>query len=72
MGNKFLKFGDAKFKKLEFHSCKSANSSGNIIIEKITISNRSPCSKNESKYFVSYIGNEKVTPLCVLFPKMSR
>lgn len=53
MGNKFLKFGDAKFKKLEFHSCKSANSSGNIIIEKITISNRSPCSKNGSKCFVS-------------------
>ena len=36
----------------------------------ITISNEPPCSKG-SEYLVCYKNNEKITPLCVLFPKMS-
>ena len=38
----------------------------NLNIDKKVISDKFPCAKKVSTYYVSYKNNEKIIPLCVL------
>lgn len=61
----FLKFSEIECEKREFDDSTRAIAISNVNINKIILSDRFSCSKNGSKFFVSYENNEKVRPRCV-------
>ena len=61
----FLKFSEIELEKRESDDSTRAIAISNVNINKIILSDRFSCSKNSSKFFVSYKNNEKVRPLCV-------
>ena len=64
--NFFLKTGGAEVEKRDFHYSKNVIPIRDVNTDKIVISEKLPCPKKSSKYFVSYKNNEGVTP-CYFF-----
>ena len=71
MGKEFLKLSEVEIETREFHSSNSAVAIDDLDIGIVTISGKFPCSKIDTKYCVSYINDEKITPFFVLLLNMS-
>ena len=60
-----------KLKKYEFHQYNSPISINDIDINEIVVSNKSPFSKQDFKYFIGYKDKNGIRPLCIFFPEMN-
>ena len=67
--NYFLKTGGAEVGKRNFYYSKNVIPIRDVNTDKIVISEKLPCPKKSSKYFVSYKNNEGVTPCYFLLLK---
>ena len=43
----------------------------NIDVNKIVVSNKISCGKNDFRYIIGYKDGKKIRPLCIFLPKMS-
>ena len=66
IGQKIIKFDDPEIE-FEFYQYKSPVSINNTDINKIVVSKKCPCNKQDFKYFINYKNNKEIRPLCILF-----
>ena len=60
MDKKIIKFDDTEIEEYKFHQNKSPISINDIHINKMIISNKLPCGKQDFKYFIGYKDCEKI------------
>ena len=70
MDKKTIALGDPKITKHKFHHHKNLILIDDEDIDKIIASNKDAFGKKDFKYFIVYKDHEKVTPLCLMLPKM--
>ena len=70
MSEKTLKFGDVINKK-EFYASKQVIALNFVNPDKIVISEKFRHSDNGIKYFIGYLDDDIIRPLCVILPQMS-
>ena len=67
-----IKFGDIETEKRKFHHHRNTILvDEDVDIDKILISNKFSCKKGY-KSFIGYKDDEKVKPLCIMLPQISR
>ena len=66
-----IPFGDTGFEKHEFSFHKTHILTDDIKMNKVIVSNNASFPKECFKYLIRYKDNERVQPLCIMFPKMS-
>ena len=71
MGIEIRPLGDIEIKKWKLLYHKISISIYDVDINKIIVSNKIFLGKKGFKYFIGYEDNDKVTPLCIMLPKMS-
>ena len=71
MSEKTLKFGDIVVNKKEFCASKQVIALNLVDTDKIVISDKFKHSNNGSKYFIGYIDDDIIRPLCIILPQMS-
>ena len=71
MSKKTIKFGDVVINKKEFHASKQAVVLNLIDTDKIVASDKVRHSDNGSKYFIGYLDDDIIRPLCIILPQMS-
>ena len=71
MSEKTLKFGDVVINKKEFHASKQAIALNLVDTDKIVVSDKFRHSDNGSKYFIGYLDNVIIRPLCIILLQMS-
>ena len=71
MGEKTLKFNNIKVNKKGFHRAKKAIDLDLVDTAKIVVSDRFKHSEDGSKFFIGYIEDEIVKPLCIILPQMN-
>ena len=70
MSSQVLKFGEKEVDKKEFYSSKSTILLNNIDTSKIVVSNKWKINIS-SKFFIGYIKEGAICPLCIILPQMS-
>ena len=71
MNKKVIRFSDIEIKKAKFHYSKYPININVGNVNEIITTNRNICKKGY-KYFIGHKGDEKVKPLCIMLPKMTR
>ena len=71
MSEKTLKFGDIVVNKKEFYASKQVIALNLVGTDKIVISDKFKHSNNGSKYFIGYLDDDIIRPLCIILPQMS-
>ena len=71
MSEKTSKFGNIIVNKKEFHASKHAIALNLVDTDKIVISDRFRHSDNGSKYFIGYLDDNIIRPLCIILSQMS-
>ena len=72
MSGKNINFDDKKIKRSSFYKNKKINNIEDIDVNNILVSKKEPYStKNSSKYFIGYIDNDIIRPLCTRLPQMA-
>ena len=71
MSGKNVNFEDKKIKKSDFYKNKKVTKIDDIDVNKILVSKEEPYdTKNSCKYFIGYIDNGVIRPLCIKLPQM--
>ena len=72
MNTKNINFDNKKIKKSDFYKNKTAVQIDNINVNKILVSKQEPYgTKNALKYFIGYIDNDVIRPLCLRLSQMA-
>ena len=71
MDKKNIKFDDTEIEEYEFHQYKRPIPISDIDINRIVVSNKLPCSKQNLKYFIGCKDDKEIIPLCIFRPKLS-
>ena len=72
MSGKNINLGDKKIKKSIFYKNKRINSTDDIYVTNILVSEKEPYgNKNSLKYFIGYNDNHIIRPLCIRLPQMT-
>ena len=71
MSEKKLKFNNIKINKKEFHKSKQTIDLDSVDTYKIVVSDRFKHSEEGFKYFIGYLEDEIVKPLCIILPQMN-
>ena len=71
MDKTIIKFDDNETEEYKFHQYKCLILIENIDINKMVVSNKFLFSKQDFKYFIGYIDNKEIRPLCIFFPEVS-
>ena len=71
MSEKTLKVGDALIDRKEFHASKQAIALNLVDTDKIVISDKFRHGDNGFKYFIGYLSDKIIRPLCIVFPQIS-
>ena len=71
MSEKTLKFGDIIVNKKGFHASKQAIAINLVDTDKIVISEKFRHGDYGSKYFIDYLSDNIIRPLCIILPQMS-
>ena len=71
MGEKTLKFNNTKINKKEFHKSKQATDLDSVDTNKMVVSDRFKHIEEGFKYFIGYLQDEIVKPLCIILPQMN-
>ena len=72
MSEKNINFDDKKIKRSSFYRNKKINNIEDIDIDNILVSKKEPYgTKNSFKYFIGYIDNDIIRPLCIMLPQMT-
>ena len=72
MSGKNINFDDKKVKRSSFYKNKKINDIEDIDVNNILVSKKEPYgTKNSFKYFVGYIDNDIIRPLCIRLPQMT-
>ena len=72
MSGKNINFNDKKIKKGIFYKNKATNNIEDINVNNILVSKKeSYGNKSSSKYFIGYIDNDIIRPLCIMLPQMT-
>ena len=73
MSGKNVNFGGKKIEKSKFYKNKKVTKVDDIGVNKILVSKEEPYgTKNSFKYFIRYIDNDAIRPLCIKLPQMTR
>ena len=71
MSRKNVNFGGKKIKQSKFYKIKEVIKIDDIDVKKILVSKQEPYgSKSSFKYFIGYIGDDAIKPLCIQLPQM--
>ena len=69
MSGKNINSDDKKIKRSSFYKNKKINNIDDIDVNNILVSKKELYStKNSFKYFIGYIGNDIIRPLCIRLP----
>ena len=72
MEPKTLVFNKSYIIKSMFHRCVTPSTTNKLDIKKTVQSTKdSHCNKGAFKYFIGYIGNSGIIPLCIIFLKLT-
>ena len=72
MSRKNINFDDKKIRRSSFYKNKKINNIEDIDVDNILISKKEPYgTKNSHKYFIGYIDNDIIRPLCIRLPQMT-
>ena len=72
MSGKNINFNDKKIKSSNFYKNKKINNIEDINVNNILVSKKEPYgTKNSLKYFIGYIDNDIIRPLCITLPQMT-
>ena len=71
MDKTIIKFDGNEIEKYEFHQCKCPILIENIDINKMVVSNKFLFGKRDFTYFIGYIDNKDIRPLCIFFSEVS-
>ena len=66
-----LNFGDIEVSKKEFYESKKALKLSSVDVNKIVVSNKIKGNNETVKYFIRYMDDADVIPLCLLLSQMS-
>ena len=66
-----LNFGDTEVSKRMFYESKKAIKLSSVDVNKIVVSNKIKGNNEIVKYFIGYMDNTDVIPLCLLLPQMT-
>ena len=67
-----MNFDDKKIKRSSFYKNKKINNIDDIDVNNILVSKKEPYgTKNSVKYFIGYIDNDIIRPLCIRLPHMT-
>ena len=72
MNKDIITFSNTDIEKRKFHYSKYPINIKNVDVDKIIISDIVFLGKKYLQYFIGYKDDEKVNPLCILLPKMSK
>ena len=70
MSLQVLKFGEKEVDKKEFYSSKSAILLNYVNTNKIVVSSRWKINDTSSKFFIGYLNEGVIQPLCIILPQM--
>ena len=71
MDSQSIKFGEKGVNKNDFYLFKSAILLKDVDVNKVTVSNKYKISNTIDKYFIGYMSDDDVKPLCSILPEMS-
>ena len=71
MSSQVIKFGEKEVDKKEFYSSKHTILLNSIDVSKIVVSNKWKINDTSSKFFIGYLNEDVIRPLCVILPQMS-
>ena len=71
MSEKILKFNNIMLNKKKFHRSKEPIDLLPIDLDQIVVSHKFKHNDEGFKYFIGYLKNEIVKPLCIILPQMS-
>ena len=71
MDKKIIKFDDTEIEEYEFHQYKRPIPINDTDINRIVVSSKLPCSKQNLKYFIGCKDDKEIMPLCIFRPKLS-
>ena len=71
MSGKSINFDNKNIKKSDFYKNKKLLKKDDIDVNKIFVSKKEPYgTKNAIKYFIGYIGNNEIKPICIRLSQM--
>ena len=70
MSEKRLKFNNIKLNKKEFHKSKEPIDLLSVDLDQIVVSDKFKHNNEGFKYFIGYLEDELVKPLCIILPQM--
>ena len=68
--NKTLVFNYGEVNKKDFYDTKKAIPLNLVNVNNIVVSNRVKNNNDTSKYFIGYLHDDVISPLCVILPQM--
>ena len=72
MSGKNINFDEKKFEKSDFYKSKKLFNIDDFDVNKILVSKKKPYSKRKTlKYFIGYIDNDVIRPICLSLSKMT-
>ena len=71
MSSQEIKLGDKKVDKKEFYSSNNTILLDSVNMRKIVVSSKWKINDISSKFFIGYLGEDVIQPLCVILPQMS-
>ena len=71
MSSQNIKFGDKEIDKKGFISAKKFISLDSVDISQIIVSNKWKINDTTSKFFIGYLNEDIIRPLCTILPQMS-
>ena len=71
MSSQKIKFGEKEVDKKEFYSSKQVVSLNSVDTSKIVVSSKWKINDISSKFFIGYLNDNVIQPLCIILPKMS-
>ena len=69
--NMSIKFGKKEANKKDFYSFKSAILLNEVDVSKIVVSDKWNINDISSKFFIGYVNDDNIRPLCIILPQMS-
>ena len=72
MSSQNIKFGEEEVDKRDFYSFKKAIKLSDVDTSKIVVSNTWKINDTTSKFFIGYLREDAIKPLCIILPQMSR
>ena len=71
MNSQSIKFGENEVNKKDFYLFKSAISLNDVDVSKIVVSNKWKTNDITTKFFIGYMNDDAIRPLCIILPQMS-